>query len=74
MATDWGEEKPELTRKLLARIFKYFLPYWPRGLHRAVQVADARNRNRHRAEVGLPGGGELVVGFDARGAHQRETL
>lgn len=32
MATDWGEEKPELTRKLLARIFKYFLPYWPRGL------------------------------------------
>lgn len=32
MATDWGEEKPRLTRRLLGRVFSYFLPYWPRGL------------------------------------------
>ncbi len=32
MATDWGEEKPEVSRRLLGRVFGYFLPYWPRGL------------------------------------------
>ncbi len=32
MATDWGEQKPELSRRLLARVFSYFLPYWRRGL------------------------------------------
>src|SRR5262252_6604312 len=32
MATDWGEQKPQLTRRLLARVFRYFLPYWPQAL------------------------------------------
>jgi ATP-binding cassette, subfamily B, bacterial len=32
MATDWGEEQPVLTRRLLQRVFRYFLPYWRRAL------------------------------------------
>src|SRR3984893_12048869 len=32
MATDWGEEQPALTRSLLQRVCRYFLPYWPRAL------------------------------------------
>ncbi len=31
MATDWGEEQPKLTRRLLGRVFCYFLPYWRLG-------------------------------------------
>jgi ATP-binding cassette subfamily B protein len=31
MATDWGEQKPQLTRRVLGRAFHYFLPYWPQG-------------------------------------------
>lgn len=25
MATDWGDEKPEISRRLLGRVFSYFL-------------------------------------------------
>jgi len=32
MATDWGEQKPQLTRRLLGRVFSYFLPYWSQAL------------------------------------------
>jgi ATP-binding cassette subfamily B protein len=32
MATDWGEEQPVLSRRLLGRVFRYFLPYWHRAL------------------------------------------
>src|SRR5205823_8760901 len=32
MAVDWGEDQPVLTRRLLQRVFCYFLPYWRRGL------------------------------------------
>lgn len=31
MATDWGEEQPTVSRRLLGRIFRYFVPYWPMG-------------------------------------------
>jgi len=27
MATDWGEQKPQLTRRLLGGVFRYFFPY-----------------------------------------------
>ena len=30
-AADWGEQKPEPSRRLLARVFSYFLPYWPQA-------------------------------------------
>jgi ATP-binding cassette, subfamily B, bacterial len=32
MATDWGEQQPRLTRRLLGRVFRYFIPYWRKGL------------------------------------------
>jgi ATP-binding cassette subfamily B protein len=32
MALDWGEGQPALTRRLLQRVFCYFLPYWRRAL------------------------------------------
>jgi ATP-binding cassette, subfamily B, bacterial len=28
MATDWGEEQPKISRRLLGRVFCYFMPYW----------------------------------------------
>jgi len=41
MATDWGEEKPRLSRRLLGRVFAYFLPYWPRGVAVLAGIAAA---------------------------------
>jgi ATP-binding cassette, subfamily B, bacterial len=41
MATDWGEQKPQLTRRLLGRVFGYFLPYWAQGLAVLVCIACA---------------------------------
>jgi len=41
MATDWGEEKPQFSRRLLGRIFCYFLPYWPRALATLGCIAAA---------------------------------
>lgn len=41
MATDWGDEKPKLSRRLLGRVFAYFLPYWPRGLAVLACIAAA---------------------------------
>ena len=32
MATDWGEDKPKVSRRLLGRIFRYFVPYWRMGV------------------------------------------
>lgn len=39
MATDWGDEKPDLSRRLLGRVFRYFLPYWPRALAALACIA-----------------------------------
>jgi len=41
MATDWGEQKPDISRRLLARVFAYFLPYWPRALAVLACIAAA---------------------------------
>ncbi len=41
MATDWGEQKPEVSRRLLARVFAYFLPYWPPALAVLACIAAA---------------------------------
>ena len=41
MATDWGEEKPEISRRLLGRVFCYFLPYWRRGAAALACIAAA---------------------------------
>src|SRR6266851_167615 len=32
MAADWGDEAPALSRALARRVFRYFVPYWSRGL------------------------------------------
>jgi ATP-binding cassette, subfamily B, bacterial len=32
MATDWGEEQPKISRRLLGRVFCYFLPYWRQAI------------------------------------------
>ena len=32
MAVDWGVDSPPVTRGLLRRVLRYFLPYWRRGL------------------------------------------
>jgi ATP-binding cassette, subfamily B, bacterial len=32
MATDWGEEQPRISRRLLGRVFCYFLPYWRQAI------------------------------------------
>jgi len=41
MATDWGEQQPRLTRRLLGRVFRYFLPYWTKGLVVLACIAAA---------------------------------
>ncbi|MDQ6918500.1 MAG: hypothetical protein M3Z98_03980 [Candidatus Dormibacteraeota bacterium] len=32
MATDWGEEQPKISRRLLGRVFCYFVPYWRQAI------------------------------------------
>jgi ATP-binding cassette subfamily B protein len=40
MEVDWGEERPvQLERRLLRRVFSYFLPYWRRGLLTLALIA-----------------------------------
>ena len=39
MATDWGEEKPEISRRLVGRVSCYFLPYWRLGLGALACIA-----------------------------------
>ncbi|MDQ6876905.1 MAG: ABC transporter ATP-binding protein/permease [Candidatus Dormibacteraeota bacterium] len=41
MATDWGEEKPEISRRLVGRVFAYFLPYWRPGAAALACIAAA---------------------------------
>ena len=41
MATDWGEEQPKISRRLLGRIFRYFVPYWPIGTAVLVCIGAA---------------------------------
>lgn len=41
MATDWGEDKPKVSRRLLGRIFRYFVPYWRMGVAVLACIAAA---------------------------------
>jgi ATP-binding cassette, subfamily B, bacterial len=39
MAVDWGDDSPRLSRGILTRVFRYFLPYWPPGLLALICIA-----------------------------------
>ncbi|MDQ6773723.1 MAG: ABC transporter ATP-binding protein/permease [Candidatus Dormibacteraeota bacterium] len=41
MATDWGEEQPKISRRLLGRVFGYFVPYWRKAVVVLACIAAA---------------------------------